>query len=126
MDYEGKKEERHVIIPSSNTAVDTDLMCAIQPGALPSKYSFQWRQLLSPSGMRILSGETETSVVVSPGEAARYMCTATIEHVLGTEVTYNGPEIIVNAKGEFLVLHVLACCFSILFLCSLFLSLSLP
>ena len=36
VNYEGMKEERHVIIPSPNTAVDIDLVCAIQPGALAS------------------------------------------------------------------------------------------
>ena len=95
-------EERYIIIPSSNTAVDIYLLCAIQPGALAAMYSFEWRQL-SPSP-QVFSETTEIlSVMVSPGEAAQYICIATIEHMEMLDKVYIGPFTTVNTRGEFSV-----------------------
>ena len=103
MVYEGLSEERHVIIPSSSTSVV--LVCAIQPGALASKYTFEWEQLTGPSASIGLSQNTSNiSVNVSAGETAtKYRCRVTIRHVGAIDKTYNGPDITVNSRGKFSV-----------------------
>ena len=97
MDHWGTKEERYIVIPPLNTTVDVDLVCAIQPGALASKYNFMWFR----APLLLLSMTEALSVTVSAGEAATYFCVATIEHINGTDIPYGGPKITVYTKGVF-------------------------
>ena len=106
VDYEGMEDERYVIIPSSSTPVETELMCAFERGALPSKYTFEWRRL--PPNAQVFNDDTRMlSVNVSAGDAAKYRCSVTIVHMTKgntqEDATYDGPEITVYTKGEFSV-----------------------
>ena len=97
MDHWGTKKERYIVIPPPNTTVDVDLVCAIQPGVLTSKYNFMWFR----APLLLLSMTETLSVTVSAGEGATYFCFATIEHINGTDNPYGGPKITVYTKGVF-------------------------
>ena len=101
----GNSVNRYFII--SSAVANIDIACAIQPGALPEKYSVHWTQVID-DGDPLLLNEVSFNISqhVSPQNPTTFMCKVTIEHMTNLSANYTGPEMTVHTSGkEVVIMH---------------------
>ena len=100
---------RYIIFPTPDSSRVIKLSCPIRPGALEESYSVEW-QTSTGDGLTTLenSAHYDFPVNISPSQPV-YRCRVSIQHRNDQEDTipYNGPEIMIEKKGEVVVLKIM-------------------
>ena len=97
-------QTHHVVLPSDDSEVSTELQCDIQPGALAQRYSVQWRRLCQNENFSDVPMNAElfnlTLNVTSGLNGSQYQCEVTINHDGSLSRTYNGSRntILISSK----------------------------
>ena len=99
---------RYVIFPTPDSSRVIELSCPIRPGALEESYSVEWQTSNPGGGYTTLenSAHYDFPVNITPSPQPVYRCRVSIQHRNDSEDTipYNGPQIMIENKGEVVVL----------------------
>jgi len=103
-------QTHHVVLPSADSEVPTELQCDIQPGALAQRYSVQWRRLYQ-SGHSVLLDVHVFSLMLNATsglDGSQYQCEVTINHDGSLSKTYNGSRntILISSKTLLYNVHM--------------------
>ena len=105
--YDDESRLRYVVFPTPDSSRVVTLSCPIRPGALNESYSVEW-QTSTGGGFTSLenSADYDFPVNITPSPQPVYRCRVSIQHRSDQEDTipYNGPEIMIEEKGEVVVL----------------------
>ena len=106
--YDNASRLRYVVFPTPDSSRVIELSCPIRPGALEESYSVEW-QTSTGSGFTTLpdSSYYDFPVAITPSPQPVYRCRVSIQHRNDSKDTipYNGPEIMIENKGEVVVLR---------------------
>ena len=98
---------RYVVFPTPDSSRVIELFCPIRQGALEERYSVEW-QTSTGDGFTTLenSAHYDFPVNITPSPQPVYRCRVSIQHLNDSEdiTLYNGPEIMIENKGEVVVL----------------------
>ena len=105
--YDNESRLRNVVFPTPDSSRIVNLSCPIRPGALEERYSVEWQTRNPGGGFTILenSAHYDFQVDITPSSQPVYRCRVSIQHRSDQEDTipYNGPEIMIEKKGEVVV-----------------------
>ena len=107
MNYEGTVMNRSVVFPSSLSAREIELNCAIRPGALAGSYSVTWER----KSLFVVLSMTTFDIMVETNFSTpfEYCCRVKIEHMPGLEREYSGPQIMIVGRCKFQCMCVCVC-----------------
>ena len=98
MSYDGRTEDRYIVLPDQTRSREIELSCAIRPGALRDRYSVQWIQ--ANPNIIIDTNQFELLQSINASSQLQYNCEVTIQHSTAVERVYNGPRINIQTNGK--------------------------
>ena len=106
--YDNEARLRYVVFPTPDSSRVVTLSCPIRPGALEESYSVEWQASNPGGGFTTLenSASCDFPVNITPSSQPVYWCRVSIRHrddQVDT-IPYNGPQIMIENKGEVVVL----------------------
>jgi len=104
-------QTHHVVFPSDDSEVPTELQCDIQPGALAQRYSVQWRRLYKSGHSDPLDVHVFSLMlnVTSGLDESQYQCEVTINHDGSLSKTYNGSRNTILISSKTFIIDTLQC-----------------
>ena len=94
-------DTRYIILPTADSSRSLPLSCPIREGELSERYSIEWyRRLPGQQEVQLSESTYDITVEVTVGPSPSYQCTVNIEHKIGVDVDYSGPQITIESMGE--------------------------